>query len=159
MPSAFELLDALAPQASYEPPPQETVGDALRKGLNSGTLRAGAQLHQIAGLGGELVGAKDFTASRYADAKRLTHEAEAAAPEINSYKQVKDVGTGLRFGAGLAGGVAPQAGLAVAGTLLGGFPGGVAALTPFAAGGRRQAQGPVRPGQGAGRNARPAQDG
>jgi hypothetical protein len=148
---AEELLgrNTGAPQAA---PEEETVGDSLRKGFNSSLLRGGAQLHQAAGLGGELVSANDFTAARYADAKRLGAEADAVAPEISKFGQVKNVNTALRYGAGMLGGMGPQAGAAVGGTLLAGPVGGALALTPFAAGdiAERQQADPEIAGRSAG---------
>ena len=104
MPSILQLLDATHPseQGAFQSQPQpEGIADALRKGFDSGTTSAGASLNQLAGLAGEAAGADEFSKGRYAAAKAGRLRAEAEAPEINSYHQVRDVNTALRYGAGL----------------------------------------------------------
>lgn len=106
-----------APQAE-----EPTIGSEASRGLSSGLRSAGANLQQLAGLGGEAVGAKDFAAARYAAAKGLRTQAEEMAPVTNTWDQVHDLRSGAHFVAGQLGAMAPVAGAAVAGGLLTGNP-------------------------------------
>lgn len=128
----FEKPTAPPPPA----PGPESIADAASRGLRSGLSSAGASLNQLAGLGGEVVGANDFAQDRYAAARQGRAQAEAEAPEINSLGQIRNVDTGLRYLAGQAGAIAPIGAAAIATSVATGNPitGGLLALGPLAAG-------------------------
>ena len=130
-----EELAKLAPVDGASGP--DTIPNSLRKGWDSGMLGAGSQLHSVAGLVGEAVGADEFAKNRAASSLRLRGEAEQAAPQVGRWDQVHGLRDFGNYAAGLVGGSAPisLAGMGAAALTGGGVVPGIlaagAATAPF----------------------------
>ena len=147
------LTDALMTPAEPAPAPS---GNSFSQGMRQGMTAAGGQLHALAGGVGEALGAQDFAARQYAQAKEAEELAATQAPAVTDWRQVTnapDLSTGLRnagsYVAGLAGQAVPMigAGLGAAGLTAatggGAVPAllaGTAAVAPFETGAALQRQ-------------------
>lgn len=129
------------------------------KGIRSGALGMGAGVNNFLGGVGGAVGANDFATGRYAAADQYAQEAAAAAPRVNSIRDIHGLGDFGDYAAGQLGQLVPAAGLGVGATLLSGgaaLPGmiaGTAAMAPLEIGdtiGRQRERGlPVNLGDAA----------
>jgi len=147
------LTDALMTPAA--PVVADEGGSSFSRGLRQGMTTAGGQLHALAGGVGETLGAQDFAAQQYAQAKAAEELAATQAPAVTDWRQVTqapDLSTGLRnagsYVAGLAGQAVPMVGLGLgaagAAALTKGavspLLAGTAAVAPFETGSALQRQ-------------------
>lgn len=126
------------PLSSDAKPIAPSRGTVAGQGLRSGMLQAGAGLSTLAATTADALGADGMAKGLYQTGAGLRARATEAAPEINSFSQVDDLNSALRYGVGTIAQGVPMiaAGLAGAAATRGRMPmmGATAAATPFAAG-------------------------
>ena len=156
--SLFSDAQALLPPVEDFDP---TLTDSsIRRGLRSGSTALAGAYQGLAGNIGEVFGADQFAANRYAQAKALGEQAQREMPFVNQTSQVKGLRDAGSYIGGQIGMMGPSllaaAPGAIAGGIVGGpvgaFIGGTATAAPGEIGGSimRQQEDPVAAAQSAG---------
>lgn len=161
------ILDLIDPRLLTSEDAPSAEGE-FSKGMRSGTLGMRSQASNFAGAIGEKLGYQDFAQSQYADADALGMRAAAAAPRVNTWRDIGKEGNYLRdagdWAAGTLGQLVPSAAVGIGaglaapavglgGGALGAIAAGTAAYAPLetgdAVGRMREAGQPVDLGRAA----------
>jgi len=83
------------------------IDSSFQRGLRSGSLALHGQLRAVVARGGETLGATDFAADQYAQAKALEEDSQREAPPVNDYRQVNSLRSGYDYITGKLGQMGP----------------------------------------------------
>lgn len=112
------ILDLIDPKLLASEAPQLSAEGEFSKGMRSGTLGMRSQASNFLGAAGNALGFEDFAKGQYADADALGMRAQAAAPRVNTWRDIGSAGDLGDWAAGTLGGLVPSAAVGVGAGLM-----------------------------------------